>query len=260
VAAVRVEFRVAFSRARRPRMRPLRSSGQPTSRTAVLMAMGPTATMARTITPAPTALLARRCDADPEPVRASASPAAKSARARTARNQVVRLLAERRPWWSRIAWRGAAFVARSAGIRAAAVVTSRPTPSPISTVRSWKEMPAEGRLRPMAPNRALISVAATKPPRSPTSDAAIPIVAASSSTVPRTWRRVAPSARSSENSPIRSAIVIEKVLKMAKPPRSTAMNPNTNSPSVRIPRRSAIPAASALTWLWVLRTTSSGER
>lgn len=114
-------------------------------------------------------------------------------------------------------------------------------------------------LSPMAENSPLISAAARKPPARPSPEATSPIISASSSTERRIWPPVDPIERRSANSPNRSAIVIENVLKMANPPRKAAMKPKANRPSARIPSRSVKPAASALVSLWALRTTSSGE-
>ena len=81
----------------------------------------------------------------------------------------------------------------------------------------------------------------------PTSEPSRPMVSASSSTELSTWRRVAPSVRSSASSRARWATVIENVLKIRKAPTSTAMNANASRPVVRNvrPSRMSSPALSA---------------
>ena len=56
----------------------------------------------------------------------------------------------------------------------------------------------------------------------PTTEPTMPMVSASPRT-PSTWRRVAPSVRSSASSRVRWATVIENVLKMMNAPTSTAI-------------------------------------
>ena len=56
----------------------------------------------------------------------------------------------------------------------------------------------------------------------------------------RTWRREAPSVRSSANSRMRWAIVIEKVLKMMKAPTNSEIPAKTSSAVLRKPRSSLI--------------------
>jgi hypothetical protein len=66
-----------------------------------------------------------------------------------------------------------------------------------------------------------------KPAARPISEASTPIVSASTSTEPSTWRRAAPTIRSSPNSRERWATVIESVLKIVNAPTRIATKPNT---------------------------------
>ena len=63
----------------------------------------------------------------------------------------------------------------------------------------------------------------------PTIEARMPMTSDSASTEPRIWLREAPSVRSSANSRERWATVTAKVLKMRKPPTSTATAAKTSS-------------------------------
>ena len=67
-------------------------------------------------------------------------------------------------------------------------------------------------------------------------EAISPTISASSITERSTWPREAPIVRSSANSLVRCATVIENVLKMMKAPTNTAMPANTSSSVFRKPR------------------------
>ena len=115
---------------------------------------------------------------------------------------------------SRSAATGAIFVARRAGIIAASTVASVPTSRLTTIVRVATTIPSVGSSAPTAVNRAFRPSARTMPTPMPAADASRPIVSASSSTAPRTWRRDAPTIRSSPNSFVRWATVIESELKI----------------------------------------------
>ena len=104
-----------------------------------------------------------------------------------------------------------------------------------------------GRSMPSALKSALIAFAKPSPARMPTTEPIRPIVSASSSTELSTWRRVAPSVRSSASSRERCATVIENVLKIRNAPTRTAMNANASRPVVRkeSPSRMSSPSLSA---------------
>ena len=136
---------------------------------------------------------------------------------------------------SRNAATGAILVARRAGIIAAAIVASVPTSSETTIVRVASVSPSAGSCMPIAVNRLLRPAASATPTPMPTADASRPITSASSSTRPRTWRRVAPTIRSSPNSFVRCATVIESELKIVNEPTSTATPANASSTVRRMP-------------------------
>jgi CelD/BcsL family acetyltransferase involved in cellulose biosynthesis len=113
---------------------------------------------------------------------------------------------------SRSAAIGAIRVARSAGTTLAMTVTTTPTSSEMTIVRIAITDAVAGRSAPIAVNSARRAGTSASPPSSPSSDAVRPMIAASSTTERSTWRRVAPSIRSSASSRVRCATVIENVL------------------------------------------------
>ena len=113
---------------------------------------------------------------------------------------------------SRSAAIGAIRVARSAGTTLATTVTTTPTSSETTIVRVAMTDAVAGRSAPIAQNSARRPGTSASPPSSPSSEATKPISAASKTTERRTWRRVAPSIRSSASSRVRWATVIENVL------------------------------------------------
>ena len=109
----------------------------------------------------------------------------------------------------------------SAGSRAAARVTSVPTPSARatdngpSTGPSMGTMPDERRYQATAAARPVPRISPSTPPGSPRTRAW-------TRTRPLTWRRVAPAARSRPTSRTRSETVIDRVLKMRNAPANKA--------------------------------------
>ena len=169
----------------------------------------------------------RRASAPAEPPTFSAGRPSSDARPRTAR-------AGRRTLWapgsaSRSAATGGTRVARHAGIRPAISVTSVPTSIETTIVRLANTVPASGSARSIERKIASRPFATPKPTASPASEASSPIASASSSTEPRTCRRMAPTIRSSPNSRERWATVIESVLKIVNAPTKIATKPNTSS-------------------------------
>jgi hypothetical protein len=169
---------------------------------------------------------------------------------------------------------GATRVARRAGESADTSVTPMPTISATTIVRVASSTPAVGRPKPAASNRAFSARANNSPSSSPITEAAMPIRSASLATTARICRRVAPSVRSSANSRVRSATVIENVLKMMNAPTSSAAPANASSAGVRkLPISELMSAAvsSALSRpvetstrspgrvVWIRRTSSSGD-
>ena len=86
------------------------------------------------------------------------------------------------------------------------------------TVRPSKTRDPDGRVMPNPLSRASRPSAASTPSPSPMRDATAPTMSASASTERNTWRRLAPTMRSSASSRVRWPTVMEKVLKMVKPP------------------------------------------
>ena len=107
---------------------------------------------------------------------------------------------------------GAIRVARRAGTTLATTVTTTPTSSDTTIVRVAMTEAVAGRSAPIALNRARRRGHEPRPPSSPRIEASRPITSASSTTERSTWRRVAPSIRSSASSRVRWATVIENVL------------------------------------------------
>ena len=120
-------------------------------------------------------------------------------------------------------------VALRAGDRLESIVTIVPTSSPTMTVRGLRTRPSCGSAAPKALNNALIPWAVAMPSRMPRIEAIRPTISASSMTERSTWPREAPIVRSSANSLVRCATVIENVLKMMNAPTNTAMPAKTSS-------------------------------
>jgi hypothetical protein len=95
---------------------------------------------------------------------------------------------------------------------------------------------ALGRGWPDASRSAITPLARSIPDPTPSTAAISPTTPASSRTDPRTWARLAPSARRRASSFVRWATRIEKVFEMTKMPTSRAMAPNTMSAISRNPR------------------------
>ena len=113
---------------------------------------------------------------------------------------------------SRMAPTGETRVARSAGPRPASTVTTIPTASDTTIVRVENTVLVVGSSTPSEANSPESSWARPRPATSPIAEAIVPTTAASATTDRSTWRREAPSARSSASSRERCATVIESVL------------------------------------------------
>ncbi len=108
-------------------------------------------------------------------------------------------------------------------------MTPVPTSSETITVRAANTVPASGSESFIASNSASSPFARPRPATRPATEASTPTASASTSTEPSTWRRPAPTIRSSPSSRVRWATVIESVLKIVNAPTSTATPPNTSS-------------------------------
>ena len=124
---------------------------------------------------------------------------------------------------SRTAAIGGTWVAFSAGRSAASRVTATPTASDTTIVLVASTVAAWGRSMPNDLNSELSPFASPMPTSSPAAEASSPITSASSITVRRTWRLVAPSVRSVASSRVRCAIVIDSVLAITKLPTNNAI-------------------------------------
>ena len=145
---------------------------------------------------------------------------------------------------SRIASSGSTCVARRAGMKPDTSVAIMPTASATMIVRAATTVPVDGSSSPNEASRPRRAGARISPPRSPMTDAAKPMIRLSTTTELSTCRRDAPSVRSSANSRERCATVTANVLKMRKPPTSTATPAKTSSPILRNPSESLMsPAA-----------------
>ncbi len=173
--------------------------------------------------------------------------------ATTAEMRRARMLG--RPGVPDMATMGEMRVARTAGTSEAIMVTPMPTISAIAIVRGANTKPVRGMPKPTASKSELRSLENPIPARIPRPEAITPIASASVTTIPSTWRRVAPSARTIANSRIRWATVIEKVLKMMKAPTSTAAPARASSAGVRNePIWSLMSLACSVAFCWAVWT------
>ena len=114
----------------------------------------------------------------------------------------------------------------------------------------------DGSSKPTVASSARSAGAISSPPRIPITDATKPITSVSTTTELSTWRRDAPSVRSSANSRERWATVTANVLKIRKPPTNTAMPANTSSAIVRKPSESVMSADALSASSWPVRTSA----
>ena len=238
VIAVRCGWRSAFSRASRPGMPWMRSSGRPISR-----ASGRTSTGASTATPRIITIMPRPSrEAVAVPPAPPNSPPSRASRPMpmTSVELISRLrLTCRAPSVdaSRIASSGSTCVARRAGTKPDTSVAIMPTARPTMIVRAAITVPVEGSSSPNEASSPRRPGASSRPPTMPSTEAMKPMISVSNTTDVRICRREAPSVRRSANSFDRCATVTANVLKIRKPPTNTAMPANTSSAMVRKPER-----------------------
>ena len=125
--------------------------------------------------------------------------------------------------WSARAATGGMRMARRAGLMADTTVTPTPTARATITVRDSKARDPVGSVIPNPLRSSSSPTAASTPSPRPTSEASTPRMRASSSTERKSWRRLAPTMRSRASSRVRWPTMIEKVLKMVKPPTNREM-------------------------------------
>ncbi len=248
VTAVRPGLRIAFSRASRPVSPRSRSSGQPATAASGLTSRGLYSEAENRIAAAPAPIRPAAWPAvsvlPKRPSRSSARPPIPSSPATTASTRPRRLRSGSAA--SSRAAIGVTRVARSAGVRAASIVTPTPSASATTTVRVANTRPVFGRSIPDASNSALMPAAKPSPANRPSTAPASPTRNASTSTAARICPRDAPSVRSRPNSRIRWATVIEKVLKIWKPPTTSEIPAKTSSATLRKPR--SLPISSVSRW------------
>ena len=109
---------------------------------------------------------------------------------------------------------GGTLAALRAGEMAAISVTPIPITSEATTVLALTTRLPAGRVSPNADSSAFRPAATATPAASPSSAAMTPTARASMSTEARTWRRLAPSARSRPFSLVRWATVMANVFRM----------------------------------------------
>ena len=107
---------------------------------------------------------------------------------------------------------GGIRTARRAGPMAETTDTPVPTRRPTITVRDPNTSGPDGRVMPNPLISALSASAVNTPMPMPTAEEMNPTTAASASTEPNTWRRLAPTARSRASSRVRCPTMIENVL------------------------------------------------
>ncbi len=130
---------------------------------------------------------------------------------------------------------GAMRTARRAGLMAATIVTPTPTTRHTMTVRVSNTRGPDGSVTPKPLNSFSSPTAASTPSPRPISDDSTPTMNASPSTERNTWRRLAPTMRSSASSLVRWPTVMENVFRMVKPPTNRAMKPKTSSAVLKKP-------------------------
>ena len=160
--------------------------------------------------------------------------------------------------WSETAATGAMRTARRAGLMAETSVTPTPTTRQTMTVRASNTSGPDGRVTPN-PLRSVSSPrAASTPSPRPISDDTSPTMAASPRTDRNTWRRLAPTMRSSASSRVRCPTVMENVFRMVKPPTKSAMKAKTSSAVLKKPSAWLMALVASLTTVWPVTTSTPG--
>ena len=151
---------------------------------------------------------------------------------------------------------GAIRTARRAGLMAETIVTPTPTTRQTMTVRASKTSGPEGSVTPKPLKSFSSPMAASTPRPRPTSDDTSPTISASPRTERNTWRRLAPTMRSSASSRVRWPTMMEKVLRMVKPPTNSAMKAKTSNAVLRKPRAWPMALVASLTTVWPVTTSA----
>ena len=125
----------------------------------------------------------------------------------------------------RMASTGSTAPARRDGASADTTVTTVPSKTGTNTAVGLRPRPLSMGM-PWPRMMALMAATSPTPARTPTREPMMPTMMDSPITERVIWLRDAPSARSSANSLVRWATIIEKVLAMINVPTSRAMRPN----------------------------------
>ena len=160
---------------------------------------------------------------------------------------------------ARSASTGATRVARQAGSEAGGERDQRADEQRHDDRARANTIPASGSESPIESNSASSAFASPSPPNRPSTEASTPIASASASTEPSTWRRWAPTIRSSPSSRVRWATVIESVLKMVNAPTRIATPPNTSSAIRMIEMNCSSPSSVKRSCFSAVTTWASGS-
>ena len=240
VTAVRPGWRTEFSRASWPVMPVARSIGRPMTFASGRTSRGESSATPMKVSAAPPPMNEIAALSDfrlpKSPTHMSPTPIASSSPAPMAIRRPRPRCIGTTP--SRRASTGGTRMARIAGAMLATRLTTVPTRIVTITVRLSMTTPLLGRSAPNALNSARRSAAVPMPSRKPTTPPTKPSVSPSLTTARQIWRRDAPRVRSSANSRMRWATVIEKVLKIRKAPTNSAMKANASRKVFRNPRLS----------------------
>ena len=128
------------------------------------------------------------------------------------------------------------------------------------TVRASNTRGPDGSVTPNPLSSFSSPSAASTPRPRPISDDTSPTMAASPRTERNTWRRLAPTMRSSASSRVRWPTVMEKVFKMVKPPTKSAMKAKTSRAVLRKPRAWPMALVASLTTVWPVTTSTPWGR
>ena len=153
---------------------------------------------------------------------------------------------------------GAIRTARRAGLMAATMVTPMPTTRHTITVRASNTNGPDGNVTPNPLSSFSSPTAASTPSPMPISEDTSPTISASPSTERNTWRRLAPTMRSSASSRVRWPTVMENVFKMVKPPTNSAMKPKTRRAVLKKPSAWLMALVCSLITVWPVTTSTPG--
>ncbi len=251
VWAVRRGLRMEFSRPSRPEVPSSRASGRP-----MTLAMGRATAGASMATPTKTSTAPRPTTAMAGAVSPRASRSTPTTVMTPPRMKRRRIGTSSSACRSDTATTGAIRTARRAGLMAETIVTPTPTTRQTMTVRASNTRGPDGSVTPKPLSSFSSPMAASTPRPRPISDDTSPTISASPRTERNTWRRLAPTMRSSASSRVRWPTMMEKVLRMVKPPTNSAMKAKTSNAVLRKPRAWPMALVASLTTVWPVTTSA----